>query len=249
VLRARGPARRRDRQPAGDLRAASAGLSHLISMRSTGGDVLHTVAEPGCTAPFVGQVRSPEHRVVGALGGWNMKTELWCSHGGRRVMTASKRALQFRFSTFAMLAAFLSLIAFARSASAQTNTPDSVHTRPPAHAALRANTAAQTPATTPAAPFPTFPLVVAPAATAANPSPPDAPPAPGATSQVAQSPPTSGVAPDAEPSPANAAASGAGPPTPAAAPPRARPRSAPQSCRRTSRRGACSFMRTASLRR
>jgi biopolymer transport protein ExbB len=101
--------------------------------------------------------------------------------------------LQFRFGTFAMLAAFLTLIAFTHSGAA-----------------------AQVPATTPAAPFTTSPPVVTPAVTAA---PADAQPAPAAALQVAQSPATSGVAPVAEPSPANAAASGATPPTPAAAPP------------------------------
>ena len=146
-----------------------------------------------------------------------MKTELWCGRGCRGVVrSASKGTLQFRFSTFAMLAAFLPLIAFAHSSYAQTNTPAPVRPRPPTHA-----TAAQTPATTPAAPFPTSPPVVAPPATAANPPPAPAnfPPAPAATSQVAQSPATSEVAPIAEPSPANAAAPGTSAPTPAAAPP------------------------------
>jgi biopolymer transport protein ExbB len=140
-----------------------------------------------------------------------MKTELWCSRGCRRVVrSASKGTLQFRFSTFAMLAAFLPLIAFAHSSYAQTNTPAPVRPRPPTHA-----TAA------PAAPFPTSPPVVAPPATAANPppAPADPPPAPAATSQVAQSPATSEVAPIAEPSPVNAAAPGTSAPTPAAAPP------------------------------
>ena len=112
-----------------------------------------------------------------------MKTELWCGRGCRGVVrSASKGTLQFRFSTFAMLAAFLPLIAFAHSSYAQTNTPAPVRPRPPTHA-----TAAQTPATTPAAPFPTSPPVVAPPATAANPppAPADFPPAPAATSQVA----------------------------------------------------------------
>ena len=60
-----------------------------------------------------------------------MQTELWCSHGGRRIVrSALKWALQFRFSTFAMLAAFLPLIAFAHSASAQTNTFAPVRPRP-----------------------------------------------------------------------------------------------------------------------
>jgi biopolymer transport protein ExbB len=151
-----------------------------------------------------------------------MKTELWCSRGGRRVVrSASKGAVQFRFSTFAMLAAFLPLIVFAHSAYAQTTTPAPVRPRPPTHAPLQATTAAQTPATTPAAPFSTSPSVVAPPATAATPppAPADSPPAPAATSQVAQSPATSEVAPVAEPSPANAAAPGASAPTPAAAPP------------------------------
>ena len=153
-----------------------------------------------------------------------MQTELWCSHGGRRVVrSASKWALQFRFSTFAMLAAFLPLIAFAHSASAQTNTFAPVRPRAPAHAAPRPTAAAQTPATTPAAPFPDpSPPVAAPAATAANPSmpaPADAPPAPAATSPTAQPPATSGVAPAAESSPANGGASSANAPTPAAAPP------------------------------
>ena len=153
-----------------------------------------------------------------------MQTELWCSHGGRRVVrSASKWALQFRFSTFAMLAAFLPLIAFAHSASAQTNTFAPVRPRAPAHAAPRPTAAAQTPATTPAAPFPDpSPPVAAPAATAANPSmpaPADAPPAPAATSPTAQPPATSGVAPAAESSPANAGAPSANAPTPAAAPP------------------------------
>jgi hypothetical protein len=54
-----------------------------------------------------------------------MQTELWCSHGGRRVvLSASKWALQFRFSTFAMLAAFLPLIAFAHSARNARNDRD-----------------------------------------------------------------------------------------------------------------------------
>jgi biopolymer transport protein ExbB len=153
-----------------------------------------------------------------------MQTELWCSHGGRRVVrSASKWALQFRFSTFAMLAAFLPLIAFAHSASAQTNTFAPVRPRAPAHAAPRPTAAAQTPATTPAAPFPDpSPPVAAPAATAANPSmpaPADAPPAPAATSPTAQPPATSGVAPAAESSPANGGAPSANAPTPAAAPP------------------------------
>ena len=150
-----------------------------------------------------------------------MQTELWCSHGGRRVVrSASKWALQFRFSTFAMLAAFLPLIAFAHSASAQTNTFAPVRPRAPAHAAPRPTAAAQTPATTPAAPFPDpSPPVAGPAATAANPSmpaPADAPPAPSPT---AQPPATSGVAPAAESSPANGGAPSANAPTPAAAPP------------------------------
>ena len=153
-----------------------------------------------------------------------MQTELWCSHGGRRVVrSASKWALQFRFGTFAMLAAFLPLIAFAHSASAQTNTFAPVRPRAPAHAAPRPTAAAQTPATTPAAPFPEpSPPVAAPAATAANPSmpaPADAPPAPAATSPTAQPPATSGVAPAAESSPANGGAPSANAPTPAAAPP------------------------------
>jgi len=153
-----------------------------------------------------------------------MQTELWCSHGGRRVVrSASKWALQFRFSTFAMLAAFLPLIAFAHSASAQTNTFAPVRPRAPAHAAPRPTAAAQTPATTPAAPFPDpSPPVAAAAATAANPSmpaPADAPPAPAATSPTAQPPATSGVAPAAESSPANGGAPSANAPTPAAAPP------------------------------
>ena len=153
-----------------------------------------------------------------------MQTELWCSHGGRRVVrSASKWALKFRFSTFAMLAAFLPLIAFAHSASAQTNTFAPVRPRAPAHAAPRPTAAAQTPATTPAAPFPEpSPPVAAPAATAANPSmpaPADAPPAPAATSPTAQPPATSGVAPAAESSPANGGAPSANAPTPAAAPP------------------------------
>jgi len=153
-----------------------------------------------------------------------MQTELWCSHGGGRVVrSASKWALKFRFSTFAMLAAFLPLIAFAHSASAQTNTFAPVRPRAPAHSAPRPTAAAQTPATTPAAPFPEpSPPVAAPAATAANPSmpaPADAPPAPAATSPTAQPPATSGVAPAAESSPANGGAPSANAPTPAAAPP------------------------------
>ena len=153
-----------------------------------------------------------------------MQTELWCSHGDRRVVrSASKRALQFRFSTFAMLAAFLPLIAFAHSASAQTNTFAPVRPRAPAHAAPRPTAAAQTPSTTPAAPFPeTSSPVAAPAATAANPSmpaPADAPLAPAATSPTAQPSATSGVAPAAESSPANGGAPSANAPTPAAAPP------------------------------
>ena len=150
-----------------------------------------------------------------------MQTELWCSHGGRRVVrSASKRALQFRFSTFAMLAAFLPLIAFAHSASAQTNTFAPVRPRAPAHAAPRPTAAAQTPATTPAAPFPDpSPPVAAPAATAANPSMPAPADAPPATSPTAQPPATSGVAPAAESSPANGGAPSANAPTPAAAPP------------------------------
>jgi len=151
-----------------------------------------------------------------------MQTELWCSHGGRRVVrSASKWALKFRFSTFAMLAAFLPLIAFAHSASAQTNTFAPVRPRAPAHA--RPTAAAQTPTTTPAAPFPEpSPPIAAPAATAANPSmpaPADAPPGPAATSPTAQPPATSGVAPAAESSPANGGAPSANAPTPAAAPP------------------------------
>ena len=143
-----------------------------------------------------------------------MKTELWCSHGGRRVRrSASKGALQLRFGMFAMLAAFLTLIAFTHSGSAQTNNPFPVRPRTSTHAAPRPSAAAQTPATTPAAPFTRSPPVVTPAATAA---PADAQTAPAATSQVAQSPATSGVAPVVEQSPANAAASGASPPTSAA---------------------------------
>ena len=150
-----------------------------------------------------------------------MQTELWCSHGGRRVVrSASKWALQFRFSTFAMLAAFLPLIAFAHSASAQTNTFAPVRPRAPAHAAPRPTAAAQTPATTPAAPFPDpSPPVAAPAATAANPSMPAPADAPPAASPTTQPPATSGVAPAAESSPANAGAPSANAPTPAAAPP------------------------------
>ena len=61
-----------------------------------------------------------------------MKTELWCGRGCRGVVrSASKGTLQFRFSTFAMLAAFLPLIAFAHSSYAQTNTPAPVRPRPP----------------------------------------------------------------------------------------------------------------------
>ena len=150
-----------------------------------------------------------------------MQTELWCSHGSRRVVrSASKWALQFRFSTFAMLAAFLPLIAFAHSASAQTNTFAPVRPRAPAHAAPRPTAAAQTPATTPAAPFPDpSPPVAAPAATAANPSMPAPADAPPAASPTTQPPATSGVAPAAESSPANAGAPSANAPTPAAAPP------------------------------
>ena len=150
-----------------------------------------------------------------------MQTELWCSHGGRRVVrSASKWTLQFRFSTFAMLAAFLPLIAFAHSASAQTNTFAPVRPRAPAHAAPRPTAAAQTPATTPAAPFPEpSPPVAAPAATAANPSMPAPADAAPATSPAAQPPATSGVAPAAELSPANGGAPSANAPTPAAAPP------------------------------
>jgi len=150
-----------------------------------------------------------------------MQTELWCSHGGRRVVrSASKWALKFRFSTFAMLAAFLPLIAFAHSASAQTNTFAPVRPRAPAHAAPRPTAAAQTPATTPATPFPDpSPPVAAPAATAANPSMPVPADAPAATSPTAQPPATSGVAPAAESSPANGGAPSANAPTPAAAPP------------------------------
>ena len=150
-----------------------------------------------------------------------MQTELWCSRGGRRVVrSASKRALQFRFSTFAMLAAFLPLIAFAHSASAQTNTFAPVRPPAPAHAAPRPTAAAQTPATTPAAPFPEpSPPVAAPAATAANPSMPAPADAPPATSPTTQPPATSGVAPAAESSPANGGAPSANAPTPAAAPP------------------------------
>jgi hypothetical protein len=60
----------------------------------------------------------------GVLRGWDMKTELWCSHGCRCVVRCAwKGTLQFRVSTFAMLAAFLPMIAFAHSAYAQTNTP------------------------------------------------------------------------------------------------------------------------------
>ena len=151
-----------------------------------------------------------------------MQTELWCSHGGRVMRSASKWALQFRFSTFAMLAAFLPLITFAYSASAQTNTFAPVRPRAPAHAAPRPTAAAQTPATTPAAPFPDPSPVAAPAATAANPSmpaPADALPAPDAMSPAAKSPATSEVAPAAESSPADAAAPSANVPTPAAQPP------------------------------
>jgi hypothetical protein len=154
---------------------------------------------------------------VACLGWVRMKMELWCSDGGRRVRrSASKGVLQFRSGMFAMLAAFLTLIAFTHLGSAQTNNPFPVRQRPSTHAAPRPGAAAQTPATTPAAPFTTSPPVVTPAATAA---PADAQPAPAATSQVAQSPATSGVTPVVEPSPANAAASGASPPTSLAAPP------------------------------
>jgi biopolymer transport protein ExbB len=151
-----------------------------------------------------------------------MKTELWCSHGGRCVVrSGSKGALQFRFSTFAMLAAFLPLIAFAGSAPAQTNTPAPVRPRPPA--ALRPTTAAQTPATTQAAPFPNpSPPVAGPAATAANPATPalampaptDAAPTPAPMPATAQAPATSGVAPAADSSPANAPAPSANAPPP-----------------------------------
>ena len=75
-----------------------------------------------------------------------MKTEPWGSHGGRRVArSASIRALPFRFCIFAMLAALLPLVAFAHSASAQTNTPAPVRPRPHA-AAPRPAAAAQAPA-------------------------------------------------------------------------------------------------------
>jgi biopolymer transport protein ExbB len=152
-----------------------------------------------------------------------MQTELWCSHGGRRVVrSASKWALQFRFSTFAMLAAFLPLIAFAHSASAQTNTFAPVRPRAPAHAAPRPTAAAQTPATTPAAPFPDpSPPVPAPAATAASPSmpaPADAPPAPAATPPAPPSPPVNTAAPGADSGPANAPAPSTNAPSVNAAP-------------------------------
>ena len=120
-----------------------------------------------------------------------MKTEPWGSHGGRRVArSASIRALPFRFCIFAMLAALLPLVAFAHSASAQTNTPAPARPRPHA-AAPRPATAAQAPAMTPASPFPNpSPPVAGPATTAANPSmPPAAMPAPPADAAPAATPP------------------------------------------------------------
>jgi biopolymer transport protein ExbB len=155
-----------------------------------------------------------------------MQTELWCSHGGRRVVrSASKWALQFRFSTFAMLAAFLPLIAFAHSASAQTNTPAPVRPRPHA-AAPRPAAAGQAPAMTPAAPFPNpSPPVAGPATTAANPSMPPAampaPPAdaaPAATPPAPPSPPVNTAAPGADSGPANAPAPSTNAPSVNAAP-------------------------------
>ena len=91
-----------------------------------------------------------------------------------------------------------------RFGPAQTNTPAPVRPRPPA--ALRPTTAAQTPATTQAAPFPNpSPPVAGPAATAANPATPalampaptDAAPTPAPMPATAQAPATSGVAPAA----------------------------------------------------
>jgi biopolymer transport protein ExbB len=141
-----------------------------------------------------------------------MKTEPWGSHGGRRVArSAPIKALPFRFCIFAMLAALLPLIAFAHSASAQTNTPAPARPRPHA-AAPRPATAAQAPAMTPASPFPNpSPPVAGPATTAANPSmPPAAMPAPpadaAATAPAPPSPPANTAAPGADTGRANAPA-------------------------------------------
>ena len=155
-----------------------------------------------------------------------MKTEPWGSHGGRRVArSASIRALPFRFCIFAMLAALLPLVAFAHSASAQTNTPAPVRPRPHA-AAPRPAAAAQAPAMTPAAPFPNpSPPVAGPATTAANPSMPPAampaPPAdaaPAATPPAPPSPPANTAAPGADSGPANAPAPSTNAPSVNAAP-------------------------------
>jgi biopolymer transport protein ExbB len=155
-----------------------------------------------------------------------MKTEPWGSHGGRRVArSASIRALPFRFSIFAMLAALLPLVAFAHSASAQTNTPAPARPRPHA-AAPRPATAVQAPAMTPATPFPNpSPPVAGPGTTAANPSmPPAATPAPPAdaapvaTPPAPPSPPANTAAPGADSGPANAPAPSTNAPSVNAAP-------------------------------
>ena len=155
-----------------------------------------------------------------------MKTEPWGSHGGRRVArSASIRALPFRFCIFAMLAALLPLVAFAHSASAQTNTPAPVRPRPHA-AAPRPAAAGQAPAMTPATPFPNpSPPVAGPATTAANPSMPPAampaPPAdaaPAATPPAPPSPPVNTAAPGADSGPANAPAPSTNAPSVNAAP-------------------------------
>ena len=152
-----------------------------------------------------------------------MRTELWSSRSGRRgARSAIEETFQFRFGTFALLAALLPLIALAYSASAQTptNAPVPPRPRPPVHAP-RPAAAAQTPATAPAAPFPNpSPALTAPSTTAANPTPTgampaptDAAPAPAATSPAPSSPPPANAAapantaaPAAEPAPAQAPA-------------------------------------------
>ena len=146
-----------------------------------------------------------------------MRTELWSSRSGRRgARSAIEETFQFRFGTFALLAALLPLIALAYSASAQTptNAPVPPRPRPPVHAP-RPAAAAQTPATAPAAPFPNpSPALTAPSTTAANPTPTGAMPAPtdAAPAPAASPPPANAAAPAntaapaAEPAPAQAPA-------------------------------------------
>ena len=187
-----------------------------------------------------------------------MKTEPWGSHGGRRVArSASMRPLPFRFCIFAMLAAVLPLVAFAHSASAQTNTPApgapaaACDCTPSRHSGAGAGNDARQP----------VPQSVAARCRSGHNGRQsiDAPRCDARATRRCRaggdtappSPPANTAAPGADTGPANAPAPA---PTrraptrrcPLPRHPRARPRSAPRSCRRISPRGACSSMPTSS---